>query len=812
MGYTIFITEKPSVAKEYARVLKVSDKNLGGYFEGHSSVLNKDVRITWAVGHLVSLCPPAMQNPEWDHKNWQDNKKNLPMYPDVWKYAPLSNSKDVFNAVKKVYTQKDTDALYYAGDSGREGIYIQALIRNQIFKTAPKFDERVVWIDSFTDEAILKGIQEAKPYSAYLNMVNSGYARARSDWGIGLNLTQAFTVTSGTRESGALNTGRVMTPTLAMIVDRQEEIDNFKEEDYYGVNAVIGKVANSNKDESIKWKSDKSSAYFESPLLFNDGGFKNTAIEECEKFIGTLNADGKLVVKDIKTTDKSELAPLLFNLAELQNHCSKTYHISPDQTLQIAQELYEEKKTTYPRTDARVLSSAVAKEIKDVTGKTVPNKYVDDSKITDHYAIIPTNYKVDVHQFDGLDEKTTPLKTKVYRDIVKRFCAIFMPAYKYTTYSAVYEALGREHFTQSIKQVTQLGWKELYNETVKKAVIPEKGQVISANFVRNDMKTTPPAYYNTGSLILTMEKAGKFIEDEELREQIKTCGIGTSATRAEIIKKLQTINMITIDKNQKVAATPLGIALIRIVRKFDAQLTSPEKTAEMEQKLTDIANGTLTIEDYERDLKAYLVETVQNILNNNTERIKIMGAENSNESSDFGKCPHCGGEVTKGKFGVYCVNKCGANLSKVFKHELTDAQIKKLLSGKEVKFKNDKGYETVVQPELVENEWQGKTYYNWKTGAAGGGTKDTDGNTESLGKCPKCGAEIKSGQFGYYCADKCGMNISKIFGVELSVKEIKSLLSGESISIKTKKGQLAVKPEVVENEYQGKTYYNWATG
>ena len=551
-------------------------------------------------------------------------------------------------------------------------------------------------------------------------------------------------------------------------------------------------------------------------MLFNEGGFKNTAKEECEKFIGTLNNDGKLVIKDVKSSDKSELAPLLFNLADLQAYCSKTYHISPSDTLKIAQELYEEKKTTYPRTDARVLSSAVAAEIKQKTGKTVPGKYVNDAKITDHYAIIPTNYSVTP---DMCSDNT--LKDKVYRDIVKRFYAIFLAPYKYTTFQVVYEVLGREHFFQSIKKVEQLGWREIYNERIKTVAIPVKGQTVNANFVRNDMKTTPPAYYTTGSLISTMEKAGKFIEDEELREQLKTCGIGTSATRAGIIDKLVNNKMIEVDGKQKISATPFGMSIIPIVEKYDAQLTSPEKTADMEQQLSDIASGNLSVTDYENGLTKYLRETVANILNNNRERIKSMGNDNA-ESNEFGKCPKCGAEVTKGKFGVYCTGKCGASLTKVFGKELTDAQIKKLLSGKAIKIKTNNGRETTVQPELVANEWQGKTYWNWKTGDASSdnssaksdGSDNSSDNasvdTEGL-QCPKCGAEVKKGQWGWYCTSKCGMNIGKVYGEELSDSDVKSLLNGESISIKTKKGQLGVMPEFAENEYNGKTYYNWVT-
>lgn len=814
MGYTIFITEKPSVAREYAKVLKIqeSGKN-NGYIEGHSPVLNKDIRITWAVGHLIAICEPGKQNEAWGSKNWRDNKKNLPMIPEVWKYAPQGATYDQYKVVKDIYTRKDTDAIYYAGDSGREGIYIQALIRNQIFKSAPKFPEKVVWIDSFTEEAILGGIRDAKPYSEYKNMVNSGYARAKADWLIGMNLTQAFSITSG-----YMPVGRVMTPTLALIVKRQREIDNFKEEDFYGVNALIGSSAGDDESQddetAVKWKSDSSSEYYESPLLFNEGGFKNTAKNEAEKFIGKLNDAGTLTVKSIKKTEKSETAPLLFNLADLQAHCSKAYHITPADTLKIAQDLYEAKKITYPRTDARVLSSAVAKEIEAFTGKKVPGKYVNDAKITDHYAIIPTNYSVTPDRCsDG------SLAEKIYRDIVKRFYAIFLPAYRYNTYGIVYEALGREHFFQSFKEVTDLGWRKVYGEVPKSVSLPAEGKTISAKFVRKDMRTTPPSAYTTGSIILTMEKAGKFIEDEELREQIKTCGIGTSATRAGIIEKLVNNKMIEIDKKQKITATELGMKIIPIVEKYDAQLISPEKTADMEQQLADISSGALSTEDYECGLRKYLKDTVANILNNNTERVGSM--DNNGNSDSLGKCPKCGGGVVKGKFGPYCTNKCGAMLGKVYGKVLTDAQLKKLLSGSAVTITTGNGYKTTVFPEVVENEYNGKTYYVWKTGKGDGADNSGSGSAGSstggdsgeviTGKCPKCGAEIKKGNYGYYCPDKCGMNIAKIYGIEIPDEELKKLLNGETASILGRKGAMTLLPQIEKNEYNGKTYYNWGT-
>ncbi len=636
MGKTIFITEKPSVAQEYKKVLKINPiGKTDGYIEGHSPVLNKDVQITWAVGHLIALASvdehlegTVMSDKELKENKHRWSKGNLPIIPEKYLYKPNSTTYKQYKVVKSLYTQKDIDAIYYAGDSGREGIYIQALIRNQIFKTAPKFDERVVWIDSFTEEEILRGIKEAKPYSAYQNMIDSGYQRAIDDWLLGMNGTQAITLQCGT----LINTGRVMTPTLAMVVDRQKEIDDFVETKYYGINAK-------NDSHLAKWKAENA----DNPKLYNENGFKDK--KDAEELIKSLKDTYK--VEDIKVTKKTEYAPLLFNLAELQSVCSKTFHITPKQTLDIAQSLYEKKMTTYPRTDARVLSSAVAKDLAS-RGKKVPEKYVDDSKITDHYAIIPTGKKVTL---SGLEEQ-------VYDVINKRFEAIFMSPYVYNTISVVFENNG-EHFYESAKEVIDLGYRELYGEKKEKSIdLPKKGEVIKMLAEINEMTTTPPSAYTTGSLILAMEKAGKLIEDEELREQIKTCGIGTSATRAGIIEKLQTGEFITIDKSQKIAPTNKGKETIKITRQYDNELTSPIKTAEMEEQLNDIALGKKSLSEVRKTFNEYITNLVKKIITG--DKITSDAFQKMSDKTMFdGKheCPICKQPLSYGQFGFYCKNK-----------------------------------------------------------------------------------------------------------------------------------------------------------
>lgn len=608
MGYTIFTTEKPSVAQEYVKVLQIKKEGkTNGYIQGYSPVLGKEVQVTWAVGHLISLASvpeqlagKALSAAAKKEYHWSLN--NLPIFPENYLYLINYATKDQYNVIKSLYTAKDVDAIYYAGDSGREGIYIQALIRNQIFggKT-PNFDEKVVWIDSQTEEEILRGIREAKPYSSYKNKIDSGYARAIDDFLIGMNGSEGLTVAS----KNLIVTGRVMTPTLNMVVERQKEIDNFVPTDYYGINA------NPNGYNFVpKWKAVKGSAMYESDLLYNETGFlkEKDAKEFLENNLKFNGSPIDLEVDDVKVTEKKETAPLLFSLGELQKFCSKKYHISPDETLNIAQSLYEKKMTTYPRTDARVLSSAVAKDLEQKLGKKVPAKYIDDSAITDHYAIIPT--------FQNHLSQCNDLEKQIFNDIMLRFKAIFMPAYVYDSIAITLKSESKEKFFTTEKTEKQLGWKELYQEdkTLVISKIPDKGDVLPSIMSINPMQTKPPVAYTTGTLIEAMEKAGKFIDDDELKAVIKGTGIGTSATRAGIIKKLADKNYITINgKTQKVAPTETGKAIIPVIAKVDERLVSPEKTADLEQRLADIDNGTIGRDEHTEYMREYINELVDKI-------------------------------------------------------------------------------------------------------------------------------------------------------------------------------------------------------
>lgn len=703
---TIFITEKPSVAQEYRKVLQVKTSGkTDGYIEGYSPVLKKDVIITWAVGHLIGICSPEDHNPDWGGR-W--SKSKLPMIPKNFKYEPLKGTAKQYRVVKSLYTRKDVDEIYYAGDSGREGIYIQALIRNQIFKTTPKITERVVWIDSFTEEAILNGIKDAKPYSSYQPMIDSGYARAIADWLIGMNFTMAFSITS----NKTINTGRVMTPTLAMVVQRQREIDNFTKTFFYGVKA----------GEGIFWKAVEGSRFFESDDLYNENGFLK--IDHANALINELNKDKKLTVEDVKVQQKTEYAPYLFNLADLQAYCSKHFKLSPAQALSIAQSLYEKKFTTYPRTDCRFLSSAVAADLKR-KGYNIPKRYVDDSKVTDHYAIIPTFY--------GSPSSLSGMEANVYKAILKRFEDTMKPPYIYDAVSVTYLHSNKERFFESFRNVKQTGFKgAVDDEDVSNKPAPKKGEVLPVDvFSTRDMETKPPVSYTSGSLILAMEKAGKLIEDEELREQIKTCGIGTSATRAAIIEKLKDKEFITIDSKQKVAPTELGKAIVPIIEKYDETLISPVKTADMEAHLSNIADGKLSLSDYRNIIDEYVDATTKSICAGNAEKLSGFSGSSSASSGKKFNCPCCGNELKFGRYGWYCDCKFSFGVE-ICGHKMKETDLEDLIAKGKTKtysFKSKTG--KTFKAKLVLNKETKKTDFEFDNSAPKKFSKSSSSKTSS---------------------------------------------------------------------------------
>ena len=637
MAKKLLITEKPSVAMEFAKVIAKDAKRFNGYME------NQEWIITWCVGHLVTMSYPEVYDEKL--KFWRMD--TLPFIPDEWKYEVIPNVASQFEIVKGLMQREDIDAIYNAGDSGREGEYIQRLVL-MMANPNPKAELRRVWIDSQTEEEIKRGVKEAKPSSEYDSLSDSAYLRAKEDYLIGINFSRMLSIIYGKRlaeqikeERASISVGRVMTCVLGMVVEREREIRDFKKTPFYKLQANFIEGFNA------EWKVTESSNYYESPKLYNETGFKEES--DAEQFKQELTGL-EFEITELKKSKQKENAPLLFNLAELQNECTKRFKIKPDETLEIAQNLYEKKLITYPRTDARVLSTAVSKvitknlngiatgykndEIKTYIKEMSENKfstnlektkYVNDSKITDHYAIIPTGQGYD--SFDKLPE----LQKQVYHVIVKRFLSIFYPAAEFEKLNITVSAKtdpNLEQFFASARVCTKQGYltvlkPEKANNADDENDKKENEENLQNNLQNLDLKkgmkltlekieikqseTTPPTRYNSGSMILAMENAGKLIEDEELREQIKGAGIGTSATRAGIIQKLEKIKYIQINsKTQIITPTEKGEYIYDIVKRSMPDLLNPKLTASWEKGLDMVSKKEIPADEFMTKLKSYI--------------------------------------------------------------------------------------------------------------------------------------------------------------------------------------------------------------
>ena len=664
MSKNLLITEKPSVAVEFAKVLNCEKNRKDGYIESENWI------ITWCVGHLVTMSYPEKYDENL--KFWRLD--TLPFMPKEYKYEVIPNVEKQFNIVKSLLLREDVGCIYVATDSGREGEYIYRLVENQINLKGKQ--RKRVWIDSQTEEEIKRGISEAKDLKEYDSLCNSAYLRAKEDYLIGINFSRLLSIIYGRRmakdigeEKVSISIGRVMTCVLGMVVQREREIRNFVKTPYY---KIIGEFGEEKSSFKAEWKVTQNSSVFESPKLYNDTGFKKE--QDAKEFINSLK-DKKAVILDIKKTKTKENAPLLFNLAEIQNEASKKFKIKPDETLEIIQNLYEKKLVTYPRTDARVLSTAVAKVIsKNLNGlakgfqdeevqayikkmveekystNLVGTKYVNDSKITDHYAIIPTGQGFE--NYNNLPN----LQKQMYKLIVKRFLSIFYPPAEYSKISAIIQ-VEKEQFSASGKVCEKLGYLEIaknepasgqklqtekQNETNNEANIAKteqeqnqeeaerssqeqnqeeteassleilkklkKGEEINViNYEIKTSETTPPSRYNSGSMILAMENAGKLIEEEELREQIKGAGIGTSATRAEIMKKLERIGYILVNsKTQIITPTIKGEKIYDIVYSSMPDMLNPKLTASWEKGLEMVAKKEIQPEEFMEKLENYI--------------------------------------------------------------------------------------------------------------------------------------------------------------------------------------------------------------
>ena len=667
MSKALYIAEKPSVAQEFAKALKINGQRRDGYLESQDSV------VTWCVGHLVTMSYPEKYDIKY--KRW--SLDTLPFLPREFKYEVIPGVQKQFEIVKGLLNREDVDTIYVCTDSGREGEYIYRLVAQMAGVHGKK--EKRVWIDSQTEEEIMRGIREAKDLSAYDNLSASAYLRAKEDYLMGINFSRVLTLRYGNSVSNYLNTkyqaisvGRVMTCVLGMVVRREREIRAFVKTPFY---RVLSSIALEGENFEGEWRAVEGSRYFQTPYLYKENGFKEKAY--AEKLIQELLVSQPLqcTVEKIERKKENRNPPLLFNLAELQNVCSKLFKISPDETLKIVQELYEKKLVTYPRTDARVLSTAAAKEIyKNISGlrnyehtaeiaqhiieqgnykNLAKTRYVNDKQITDHYAIVPTGQGLNALRSISLTAQ------RVYETIVRRFVCIFYPPAVYQKISLVTK-IQNESFFSSFKVLLDEGYLKVATNSFTKRKAADamssvnragvagnegseeedpdtgknggnkaddsaedmacdtrllaalqnlkKGDILSVDSLSiKEGETSPPKRYNSGSMILAMENAGQLIEDEELRAQIKSCGIGTSATRAEILKKLCNIKYLALNKKtQVITPTLLGEMIFDVVNCSIRQLLNPELTASWEKGLNYVAEGSITEQEYMDKLEHFV--------------------------------------------------------------------------------------------------------------------------------------------------------------------------------------------------------------
>ena len=816
MGKALIITEKPSVAQEFAKILKVSGRQ-NGYLENESYV------ITWCVGHLVEMVYPE----EYDSKYKKWKLEDLPFLPKDYKYGVIKSVIGQYDVVHKMLHREDIDTVYWAGDAGKEGQTIEENIRN-FGGVREGMQELRVWIDSQTEEEILRGIKEAKPMREYANLGKSGIMRTIEDYAMGINFSRAMSVkygnllndAAGTKSYTAIAVGRVMTCVLGMVVIREREIRNFIETPFY---RIVGKFTDA--EIEAEWKTTEESAYYASPLLYKENGFAKE--EDAKAFLESL-AGKEARVSSIEKGISKKKAPLLFNLAELQAECAKRFKISPDETLQIAQDLYEKKLTTYPRTDARVLSSAVAKEIsKNVsrlkgyepvsqfvnaimqsgTYRSIGRSaYTDDSKITDHYAIIPTGQLTELNSVNGLHRQ-------VYDLIVRRFLSIFYPPAEYQTVKFIAK-IEKESFFAGGKILKSPGYlcvlgKEAAEEKDEDGGEKEEGTnakmllAMIEKLSENDVvpvkgmdikegKTSPPKRYTSGSMVLAMENAGQLIEDEELRAQIKGSGIGTSATRAEIIKKLVRVGYLNLNrKSQVLTPTILGEMIFETVSMTVPELLNPKMTASWEKGLDGITRGTVDMGEYRAKLEDFIRRETLSMAQTDRkqELIKriqpLTGRESRGASArkKLGiKCPLCDGEVETTPFGYGCsnyrTNGCKFSIGTIAGRDLTEEEVTKLLTEGKTEILN--GFVSKLK-----KKFSAALIYKKDENGIPSIQFDFSGNVPDVLEgvaCPVCGESIEIMPYGYTCRrhrenpEACYFSIGKIAEKQLSKQDVTELI------------------------------------
>ncbi len=788
MGQTLIITEKPSVAREYAKILGASD-NGDGYISGNGYV------ISWCIGHLVEMSYPDA----YDEKYGKWNLDDLPFLPETYKYEVIEDVKKQFLTLKQFMNDPDIDTIYYGGDSGREGEYIGRLVR-MLAGVRPGIEEKRIWIDSFTEAEIKKGIAQAKPLSEYDNLYYAADERSKEDYATGINFTRALTLAYrgfvnnklGVSLDRPITVGRVMTCVLAMVVNREREIRSFVPKDFFKIKANMdasgGKL-------SMKWKVDEKSSMFGSPKLYSEEGFLKE--EDADAFKNMLAP--MVNISEVSKTMEKKNAPFLYSLAELQGDCTKLFKMGPDETLATAQSLYEKKLTTYPRTDARVLSSAVAAEIdsniKGLSGykdaaisgfcqevltngsyRNIGNtQYTNDSKITDHYAIIPTG---DVSNAGSMSST----EKQVFELICKRFLSIFYPPAVYAKIAAKATALNgtnTETFSVSARSLQDEGYfkvagapKQDDDAASNFAALAtlSQGMSLPAAYATEKGTTQPPKRYTSGSMVLAMENAGNLIEEEELRAQIKGSGVGTSATRAETISKLIKLGYIAVEKkSQALSSTEIGETIYDVVNDVLPDLLSPRMTASWEKGLEQIAAGTLDRKKYDDTIRAYVQKGISAI----KEKATSLPPDQRFTSEPICKCPVCGRDIIKGKSSYFCLgyketdeagNKactvgvqgeiCGAKIT------ADDAKI--LFGGGTVTKKmTSKEKNKTWNQRLKFNAEEKKVVFDMEA-------------VQTNYKCPACKKNL--GDTGNVLECSCGVKIWKIVaGKTLSGKDLKDL-------------------------------------
>ena len=720
---SIIICEKPSVAATFCKVLNVRNKK-DGYVE------SDDYYITWCFGHLIELFMPE----DYDEalKKWQ--METLPILPSEYKYKVKNDTgiKKQFKVIKELYHKSDVDTLYLAGDPAREGIYIQFLVLQKA-GILPSIKKKVIWIDSQTEEEIKKGIKEAKDIEYYQNLADSGYMRAIEDFSSGINLSRALSLKYGTlisrangRKYGAISVGRVMSCVLGMVVEQERKVLSHKESYFYKV--VASFVLKDGTSIDGEFNAVEGSRYYESPLLYQDkSGIKTNGFEQKKDAEALCAASipsetNPYIIKSVETSTSKQYAPLLFNIADLQNECSKKLHISPDKTLELTQSLYEKKLVTYPRTDARVLSTAIAKEIEKNLKKLqvikrdeiehikaiglyktiARSKYTDDSKISDHYAIIPTGENLGVLKSLSMAERS------VFDIILTRFLCIFYEPCTYQNIKAVLENNG-EKFFFSEKYISVPGFKKLLptkedslSDVKFKYLSALKGHEGSPAPIKicqvKEGKAAAPKRFTSGSLILAMENAGKYIEEDELRERIKGSGVGTSATRAEIIKKLVRIKYLALnEKTQIVSPTNEGNMVYECLHLTLPELLNPKLTANWEMGLDKIVDGTISRNDFTEKMNRTIIAQVNKIKDGDisTELADAIKPFATEETVDIGPvetsiaCPLCGSRLIRFSKGYGCKahrdTGCPFFIGIIVGKFLTESQVKELIHSGELK-------------------------------------------------------------------------------------------------------------------------------